>query len=227
MTEKPARSFHRLGEAIESGSKSRHRWLRGLLVALVWLLIWQIAGWLIHNDLLLASPGQVFLSLCGLAVTPVFWQTALLSLIRIQAGYLLGVLTGAALAVLTERVTWLHRFFYPAISAIRSTPVASFIILALVWMSSSRVVVFIVFLMVMPIVWVNVVEGIRKTDRQLLEMAYVFHLKPRQILRLIYLPSVSPFFITAATTGLGLGWKAGHRRRGAQPAAFFPGRPLV
>jgi NitT/TauT family transport system permease protein len=76
-------------------------------------------------------------------------------------------------------------------------------------MSSVRVVIFIVFLMVMPIIWANLVEGIRKTDRQLLEMARLFKMNRWRRIRLIYLPSISPFLISAVSTSLGLGWKAG------------------
>ena len=131
-----------------------------LLVLLIWLGIWQAAYWWIDQDLLLASPWQVCMSLARQAVQAEFWKTALYSLLRIQAGFILGLAAGSLLAVMTVSVSWLKLFFHPAISAIRSTPVASFIILALVWMSHNRVVIFIVFLMVMPIVWANVAEGI-------------------------------------------------------------------
>lgn len=189
-------------------SKNKNPWFL-LLAAAVWLAVWQFAYWLIGRDLLLASPLQVGSRLAELAMQGSFWATALMSLLRIMAGFGLGLLAGTALAVLTARSAVFLAVFQPAISAIRATPVASFIILALVWMSSSRVVIFIVFLMVMPVIWANVTEGIRKTDPQLLEMARVFGFTRSQVVRLIYIPSISPFFAAAATTGLGLGWKAG------------------
>ena len=178
-------------------------------VTIFWILVWQILYMVIRKDLLLASPLSVLLSLVRLASTSEFWMDCLFSLIRIQTGYLSGVLIGTLLAVLTVRFKWIHRFVYPVISAIRSTPVASFIILALVWMSNDKVVIFIVLLMVLPIVWTNVAEGILKTDTQLLEMAKVFRISRGQTLRYIRIPSVLPFFVTSATTGLGLAWKAG------------------
>ena len=178
-------------------------------VALFWLILWQIVYQFVHQDLLLASPLQVFGRLAELCRQPDFWLSALYSLLRIEAGFILAVLSGTVLAVLTARYAWINHFIYPAVSAIRSTPIASFIILALVWMSSTRVVIFIVFLMVLPIIWTNVMEGIRKIDPLLLEMAAVFQLSRRQIFRYIDVPSVSPFFIASATTGLGLAWKAG------------------
>ncbi len=209
MEHRQNRVYYHNRQHVTEGKKTWLCHMRWVPISLIWLLVWQFCYWLTNQDLLLASPAQVFHSLIKLIVTVPFWQAAGYSLLRIQAGYLLGILVGTILAVLTVKISWLDRFFYPAISAIRSTPVASFIILALVWMSSGRVVIFIVFLMVLPIVWSNVAEGIRKTDQQFLEMAYVFRLSSGQIIRTIYIPSVSPFFIAAATTSLGLGWKAG------------------
>lgn len=193
----------------DAGNKGKGRLWLWLVAAVFWLSLWQLAYWLIGSDLLMASPIQVGGRLAALALEGQFWLTALLSLLRILTGFALGLGIGTLLAVLTARSRLLLAVFRPAIGAIRATPVASFIILALIWMSSSRVVIFIVFLMVMPVIWANVTEGIRKTDPQLLEMARVFNLSRSQVIRLIYIPSISPFFVAAATTGMGLGWKAG------------------
>ncbi len=197
-----------ISKGTPKSARPAKRWL-WIPVALFWLVLWQLLYQAIHQDLLLASPVQVFVRLTQLFGQTSFWLAALYSLLRIEAGFLLGIAVGTMLAILTVKVGWIERFVYPAISAIRSTPIASFIILALIWMSSNKVVVFIVFLMVLPIVWTNVTEGIRKIDPQLLEMAAVFRLTRRQIIRHIDIPSVSPFFIASATTSLGLAWKAG------------------
>ena len=181
------------GSGILHIAPKKKTWLKRLYwiqVALFWLILWQIVYQFVHQDLLLASPLQVFGRLAELCRQPDFWLAALYSLLRIEAGFILAVLSGTVLAVLTARYAWINHFIYPAVSAIRSTPIASFIILALVWMSSNRVVIFIVFLMVLPIVWTNVMEGIRKIDPLLLEMVAVFHLSSRQIFRYIDVPSV-------------------------------------
>ncbi len=197
-----------------------------LLSGFFWLAVWFLVWRRVDQEILLASPQQVLLRLLELFTTAAFWWTAATSLIRIMLGYLLGVAAGLVLAVCTVRLKWIHALFYPLISAIRATPVSSFIILALVWMTSYRVVVFIVFLMVLPIIWANVAEGLRKTDRLLLEMADVFRLRPRQFIRAIYVPSVAPFFITAAMTALGLGWKAGIAAEVLSTPAFSLGGRL-
>ncbi|MBQ1602877.1 MAG: ABC transporter permease subunit, partial [Oscillospiraceae bacterium] len=90
-----------------------------------------------------------------------------------------------------------------------STPVASFIILALVWLGRDAVPVFIAGLMVLPVVWANTAAGLAGIDPQLLELAQVFHLPRARVLRRIIGPSVLPHLRAALRSALGLGWKAG------------------
>lgn len=183
--------------------------LRRVLVAGVWLSIWVLLYRLVGQDVLLASPAQVIHTLARLVVTSEFWLSLGNSLLRVLMGFLLAVAVGSGLAVFTSFVPAARAFLVPAISIIKATPVASFIILALIWLHSDRVSIFIAFLMVLPIIWTNVAQGIAKTDQDLLEMARVFRFSRLKTLRFIYLPSVMPYFMAACMTGMGFAWKAG------------------
>lgn len=190
--------------------KKRYKKAARILVSVsVWLCLWQIVYLLIGKDVLFASPLAVAKRLFELLQTADFWQKTGASLLGISAGYLLGVLAGTVLAVLTSLSEWLYTIFRPMLTVIKSTPVVSFIILALVWMEKSAVPVFISFLMVTPMVWANLSGGIRETDRNLLEMAHAYGFSKRQIVGKIYVPSVMPSLLTALTTAIGFAWKAG------------------
>jgi NitT/TauT family transport system permease protein len=91
----------------------------------------------------------------------------------------------------------------------KTIPVASFIILALVWLESSQLSFFIAFLMVFPPVYLGVLTGIGQTDPRLLEMAKVFQVPFRRQVRYLYLPAIAPHFRSAVSVGLGLCWKSG------------------
>ncbi len=183
--------------------------LRGVLIAVVYLAIWQGAALLIGKSLLLPSPIETLVRLVQLMGGGSFWLSALYSLLRIVAGYALAVLFGVLLAILCAASRWADVFLRPLRSIVKATPVTSFIILVLLWLTKTMVPLFISFLMVLPIVWMNILEGIRATDRQLLEMGRVFRFGAFKTLRLIYFPSVKPHLIAACTTGLGFAWKAG------------------
>ena len=92
---------------------------------------------------------------------------------------------------------------------VKATPVASFIILALVWVSGSSLSVLISFLMVLPVLYSAVRTGIGSADRQLLEMAQVFRLPLGRRLRAVWLPAVLPAFRQGCSVALGICWKSG------------------
>ena len=185
------------------------RLLRGILLFGIWMLVWQVVFLLIGHDVLFASPLHVLLRMVQLVQEGPFWITLLTSLARIMAGLTLGVVTGIALAVITTSSRVLSDLFAPLIGTIKSTPVTSFIVLALLWISRGRVPVFISFLMVLPVVWASITEGIRRRDPELIEMARLFGMNRTTRLRLVDIPMVLPYFIAAFNSAFGLAWKAG------------------
>lgn len=176
---------------------------------LLWFAVWQIMAMSMHQSILLVSPVQVLVRLCQLAVTVSFWKSIGYSLCRIALGFLMGVTIGTLAAAFSARFRRMEELLAPIMLAIRSVPVASFIILALIFFSSRNLAVFISFLMVLPIVYASILEGIRSADKQLLEMANLFRVPPVRCIRYIYLPQVYPFFQSACGSALGLCWKSG------------------
>ncbi len=183
--------------------------IKKLLVILFWLGVWQVLYLTVKQEILLVSPAQVFFRLIELVKTNSFWVSTFRSLLRIMEGYLLAIAVGTLLAVLTTKFKIVNDLLYPILSIIKATPVASFIILALVWIGRDNVPMFISFLMVMPMVWSNVSTGIKSVDGQLVEMANAFDMNKSKTIRYIYVPSVMPSFLSACTTGLGFAWKSG------------------
>lgn len=162
---------------------------------------------IVKRDIYLPSPYSVFLSLKELIFLTVFWKSIAFSILRVVVGLVLSILLGIAVAIATSMNSYLHDLIRPLMIAIKSTPVLSFIIIALIWFSSSNVPVFICFLMCFPVIWTNIITGIQQVDRKLLEMAKSFGVKKRSVLKKIYLPSILPYFSAACVTCLGLGWK--------------------
>ncbi|MDD2956637.1 MAG: ABC transporter permease subunit [Oscillospiraceae bacterium] len=192
-----------------TAGKKLKKWAASLGVFALWIGLWQIAAAALSQEILLVSPGRAALRLFQLVQEPEFWLTVGTSCLRIMSGFLLALAVGAVLAVAMSRSRFLYAFFHPALSVIKATPVASFIILALVWVTGRRLSIFISFLMVLPMVWSNLDQGIRNTDKKLLEMGELFRFSPWEKARYLYIPSVMPYFVSACTTGIGFAWKAG------------------
>jgi len=183
--------------------------VNGLPALFFWTVVWYLAAVAMDNPLLLPSPIQVLRCLGNLMLTAGFWQTVAVSIGRILLGIVCAVALGCVLAVVTTSCRLPEILIAPAMTAMQATPVASFTILVLIWIDRDFVPVLICGMMVLPVVWNSVSTGIRVTDPQLLEMAKVYRLSRLQTLRRIWIPSVMPFFRTACSSSIGLGWKAG------------------
>ena len=202
------------------------KYARALLIGAFWIGGWWLAARIVGLPLLLPGPWDTLLALIRLAQSPVFWQSTGVTLLRVAAGYAAAVACGILLAALCHRVRWIDALLSPVRSVIRATPVTSFIILVLLWMARGRVPVFISFLMVLPIVWTSVQEGLRAVDGQLLEMAGMYRLSGWARFRYIIVPSVRPALISACVTGLGFAWKSGIAAEVIAQPAFSVGKYL-
>lgn len=178
-------------------------------VSLLWLAIWQLSAAAVGQELLIPYPKAAFLSLINMCAEFDFWHAVLFSMLKILAGYLLGVVAGVIGAVLSSRFSVFKAVFSPILHLVRAVPVASFIILAFVWIKSAYLSVFISFLMVVPMVWSSVESGIENIDLQYLETAKVFRLSPLKTLINIIIPFIMPPFVSSAVTALGFAWKSG------------------
>lgn len=180
-----------------------------LAVLLFWTALWALLARLVGQELLLPSPLRVLEELFSMAGTEAFWLATSRSILRVLAGLLSATVMGVLLAALTEYSALARQLLSPVMTLVKSTPVASFIILALLWLGRDILPAFITALMVLPVVWANVSAGLSGRDRQLLELARVYRLPRRRVLRRITLPSVLPHFRAALRSSLGMGWKAG------------------
>ena len=183
--------------------------MKGLCALLFWLLIWQLIALRVGKELILPGPLTVWYTLVSLAGTAAFWQSTLASLLRVLLGFAAGVVAGVCLALLTAASKTADMLLSPAIRVIRATPVASFIILVLLWIARALIPTLIAALMVIPVVWGALYSAIRETDPLLLEMARAYRFSRWKTLRLVYLPSVLPAGIASLLTAQGLAWKSG------------------
>ena len=174
-----------------------------------WLVVWQVAAMVIGQEVFLVSPLQAIGTLLELLPQADFWQRVGFSAGRILLGFGLGAVSSVVLAVAAERWAWVETLLSPVMQLVKATPVASFIILALVWVSGSSLSILISFLMVLPVLYGAVRTGIESVDGQLLEMAEVFRLPLGRRVRAIWLPAVLPAFRQGCSVALGICWKSG------------------
>ncbi|MBO4413273.1 MAG: ABC transporter permease subunit [Clostridia bacterium] len=191
------------------GKKKKAIYIAAPLGAALLIAVWWILSAVIGRELLLPSPVSTAVRLGGLLVSPDTWLCIGTSLLRTAAGIAAGIAAGVVLGAAACLGGFAEGMLSPLEKVVRATPVASFIILALVWIPSEGISVLISALIVAPIIYRSVVSSVRATDPRMLELAGAYGLSPFRRLSAVVIPSVAPHFIAACSTSVGLGWKAG------------------
>lgn len=172
-------------------------------------MIWQLSANFVGQAILLPSPLRVAARLCTIWQEPGFFWALTSSFSRIIGGFLGALLLGSSLAVLAGRFPLCKLLLAPFTATIKTVPVASFIVICLIWLSSAQLSIFVSFLMVLPVIYTNVLHGIESAPLPLLEVCYVFDLPAKRRLLYFWLPQLRPFLLSACGIGIGLAFKAG------------------
>ena len=182
----------------------------GKLLAVIFALcLWQLAAMTIDSKILLVSPFEVAVRLTTIWQTEGFWTSIWFSFYHIAGGFFLALFLGIVLAALAGRFRLIETLLWPFLVTIKTVPVASFVVICLIWLSAEKLSVFISFLIVLPVVYGNVLEGIKSEDKLMLEVGTVFRMPLLRRLLYIHLPQLKPFIMSACATALGMAWKAG------------------
>ncbi|MEG1547170.1 MAG: ABC transporter permease subunit [Clostridia bacterium] len=200
--------------------------VRKLIAAVFWLIVWQCAAFAVGNQLLLPGPYATIKCLAELVPTVRFWRAVGMTLLRVAGGFLLGALCGTILAILTAKSSVVNDLLSPMFNIIKATPVSSFILLVLLWLSASLTPMLIAFLMVVPIIWSALRQAIVDVDAELIEMARFFRIPRGRTLKALYIPAIRSQFLAAATTALGFAWKSGVAAEVIATPAFSIGRSI-
>ncbi len=164
---------------------------------------------MVNNKILLAGPLETMQALKEMAAEGDFYLTLAGSLLRIGAGFLLGFTVAVVLAMSAGRFEWIEELLAPFMNLIKAIPVASFVVLLLIWWGSSFLAVAISFLVVLPNIYISTLQGLKNADVKLLEMAQVFRLSRRNRFFYIYRPALKPFLYSGLKISLGMCWKSG------------------
>ena len=185
------------------------KYIRTTLIVLIWLVIWHVLALAVNNSILLSGPVETAEALITLGATSSFYISVGITAGKILLGFLIGGLLGSVLALLSYRINIVKEFFSPFVSVIKSIPVVSFIIIALIWAGSSNVTIIVSAVISFPIFYKNLLEGLLVTDPKMLELAKVYQMKTSKKIRYIYLPSLTPHIKSAISLAIGMAFRGG------------------
>lgn len=134
----------------------------------------------------------------------VVWKT----LSRIFQGLILSMLLGTGFGLVMGLRPSIEALLDSWIMVLLTIPAVCWAFLSVLWFGLSDVgPVFTVVLIVFPFVTVNVWEGTKAMDKELLDMAKVYRAPRSLTLRKVLLPQLTPYLFSALRIAFSLSWK--------------------
>ncbi len=176
---------------------------------LFWIIVWIVAAKIVGYEIILPSPATVVKDLSVLVREPYFFISCGTSILRILAGLAVGTLAGILFGVLSAVSEAAYSITSPLFTVIKTTPVASIILLLFFWSDKYVIPAIISMLIVIPVIWSGVSSGIQSVTVQQKEVMRFFIPGIGKKISRVYIPASLPFFINSLKTAIGLCWKAG------------------
>jgi len=173
----------------------------------VLLLLWEIVSIVAGSEQIMPGPWATLVATAKLFGQKNFVLTVIFTIIRGIIGFAIAMVLGVSLGIVAGLNEGFNAFMKPWIVVMRSTPVVAFVLLALIWFSKSTAI-FIGVLTMFPIVFTNIVTGIRNVDGKLIEMAKFYKVRRKNIIKKVYIPAIAPFIVSGTSTAVGIGWRA-------------------
>lgn len=171
------------------------------------LVLWQVASVLMDAEIILPRPADVVTTFLAFFTSSSSWVAIGATVMRALRSFLVILAAGLVLGLAGGQSSAVSAAMRPFLAVIKATPVMAIILLAFIWFTSGTVPVFAAFLMGFPVLYQNVIMGLQKRDRRLMEMGTVYGLTGSQKLRYITIPSLIPFILAGARGALGMTWK--------------------
>ena len=180
-----------------------------LLLSIIFIaVLWEFIAWKINLPAIFPSLGELFTQLFLFFGTKSFYISLFSTLGRGLTGLFIAFSCSFLLGTLATFSDFWKTFLQPIIILLRSIPVISFVLLALLWLSPNQLPIFIALITVFPILYQNILTALNQTDIRLVEMAKVFGKGPVNRFLTIYLPASKEMIYDGIGTALGFGWRA-------------------
>lgn len=172
------------------------------------LLAWQLLAMLVGLPDLVPSVPRLLETLVMLFTSGSFYQSVAATLLRGITGMLISLIAATGIAFLFNKREWIYELFRPLLAIMRSVPVISFILLALIFLRPESIPLMIAFLTMFPLLTENLTKGIRNQRKELSIMARQFRIGRWNRLTQVIYPQLKPFLYSGLASASGFGWRA-------------------
>lgn len=172
------------------------------------IALWQLVAISVDQPELLPTVPRL-ISTIGESIASVsFYRTILSTMLRIVVCLAISLFSSFVMAILFSSFKLIYELFRPALAIMRSIPVISFILLALIFLNNENIPLMIGFLTMFPLLTENLTKGMQSLNPRLMIMAKMFNIRRRNRHMLVIYPQIAPFLYSGLTSAAGFGWRA-------------------
>lgn len=182
--------------------------LPGLFSLLLLFVIWETVARISDQPEWFPTLPRLLHSFLGLWTEGDFYRSVGMTICRGMTGMLISLLIALPVAWLMAKSLWATSIMQPWLAVMRSVPVISFLLLALIFLQAQQVPLLIAFLTMFPLLTENLAKGFRQKDEEQEAMAHCFRISRLNRLTQIYYPRLKPFLYAGLASATGFGWRA-------------------
>ena len=183
--------------------KRNYIWVTTLIV----LLLWGLIAYKVDNEVKMPSPIRTLEALTTIIGDKNFITSVAATLKRSLIGFVIAFSLALVLGILSGVSNGIFYLIRPIVIAGRSIPTMAVILVALIWLGRDVAPVLVSVMIIFPIIYSAVVNGIREVDKKLLEMTRVYKLSRYKKLRYLYLPSIRSSLLAVSAAAISFNFK--------------------
>jgi len=181
--------------------------LATLALAVLVVLVWSMLS-ARYGAYVLPSPRAVVRGLVSIVASGEIWKHTAASLFRIVIGFGAAVVMALLLGLGAFLSRTVRGVVHDVVAVLNATSVFVWIVVSIIWFGLSEwAPIFTTFMITLPVVAANIVQGVESVDRRLLEMGDVYRLGGGEKFVSIVIPSTLPYLVAGMKVGFGLALK--------------------
>lgn len=179
-----------------------------ILGIIIFILLWFFISLKINSEIVFPNILTIIKKLIEIILEKSFYKDLFLSLIRVFITFILSFLLAIIFGILSGIFSYIRYMLMPIINFIRTIPTIPLILVAIIWFDNNTVPIFVSMLVIFPIMYDAVVNGIINVDKNLIEMSLSYNVSLKNQIISLYIPSIKPYILTAVSQSMGITWKS-------------------
>lgn len=179
-----------------------------LLGIIIFILLWCFISIKINSEIIFPNIFTIIKKLGDIILEKSFYKDLMYSIVRVFVAFILSFLYAFLFGVLSGIFLSLRYILMPIINFIRTIPTIPLILVAVIWFDNNTVPIFVSMLVIFPIIYDAITNGIINVDKNLIEMSLSYNVSLKNQIISLYIPSIKPYVLTALSQSMGITWKS-------------------